>query len=187
LSVPLVLFLLFRQYSLSLSRERESYHRRRWRTSWSMQLDKVTGRLSCYMPGRATSNSAWARLDLDVDTSSTAGGDHHQGRFHGTRWRVPLHNSLPSLGLNRVWRYAHSNCMFNWNSVWSHQQSHNNCCLMCMWFYVQLKWKTWSMQTWTDTKRTTVLISSFFWKFTFCLLVLFQRSTFFYFFEAKKT
>jgi hypothetical protein len=37
----------------------------------------------------------------------------HQGRFHGTRWRVPLHNSLPSLGLNRVWRYAHSNCMFN--------------------------------------------------------------------------
>ncbi|PLW24674.1 hypothetical protein PCASD_07563 [Puccinia coronata f. sp. avenae] len=38
---------------------------------------------------------------------------NHQGRFHSTRWRVPLHNSLPSLGLNRVWRYAHSNCMFN--------------------------------------------------------------------------
>ena len=107
-------------------------------------------------------------------------------RFHGTRWRVPFHNSLPSLGLNRVWRYAHSNCMFNWNSVWSHQQSHNKCCLMCMWFYVQLKWKTWSMQTWTDTKTTTVLISSFFWKFTFFLIVLFQRSIFFLLFWGKK-
>jgi hypothetical protein len=37
----------------------------------------------------------------------------HQGRFHGTRRQVPLHNSFPSLGLNCVWRYSHTNFMFN--------------------------------------------------------------------------
>jgi hypothetical protein len=31
----------------------------------------------------------------------------HQGRFHGTCWWVPLHNSLPSFGLKCVWRYIH--------------------------------------------------------------------------------
>jgi hypothetical protein len=74
---------------------------------------KVEGKTDCPCLDYCLLNNMTIRDSYPLPLISHLLNNLHQGRFHGTRRRVPLHNSLPSLGLNRVWRYAHSNCMLN--------------------------------------------------------------------------
>jgi hypothetical protein len=65
------------------------------RNTWGTDLKTFSGIICKTVTSFLTSSTS-----LSIIYSQ----QNHQGRFHGTCWRVPLHNSLPSGGLKCVCR-----------------------------------------------------------------------------------